>query len=163
MINDKQLKNFVKFLEAAGAQILEPTNEYEVLRFKGNANTGIVYQNSNGHITKITGEAKTAWEAFNNKKPYSANKVTERIRKNNILNSLLKRDGTNCFYCGKEMSQGQETIEHLFSINQGGRNHIANLALAHKECNYLASHLPVVKKVELRDKLRGKEWINDIY
>jgi hypothetical protein len=157
MISEKQLRNFVKFIEAAGAQILEPTNEYEALRFKSNAATGVIYQNASGQITKFVGEAKTAWGAFSNKKPYSANKVTERIKKNNILNSLLKRDGSNCFYCGKEMAQGRETIEHLFSINQGGRNHIANLALAHKECNYLASHLPVVKKVELRDKLRNKE------
>lgn len=154
MITDKQLRNFVKFLEASGAQILEPTNEYEALRFKANANTGVIYQNKNGRITNFVGETKEAWEAFSNKKPYSANKVSQRIKKNNILNSLLKRDGTNCFYCGQEMAQGDETIEHLFSINQGGRNHIANLALAHKGCNQLASHLSVVKKVELRDQLR---------
>lgn len=160
MITAKQLRNFVKFLESAGAQILEPTNEYEALRFKSNAATGVIYQNGYGEITKFVGEAKNAWECFNNKKPYSANKVTDRVRKNNILHSLLKRDGSNCFYCGKEMAQGQETIEHLFSINQGGRNHIANLALSHRDCNYLASHMPVVKKVELRDKLRKKSGDN---
>jgi hypothetical protein len=156
MVTDKQLRNFVKFLEAAGAQILEPTNEYEALRFKANANVGVVYQNRHGQITKFFGEAKCAWNAFENKKSYTANKVSERIRRNHALNTLLKRDGTTCFYCGKEMSQGDETIEHLFSINQGGKNHIANLALAHKACNHLANHLPVVKKVELRDKLRGE-------
>lgn len=151
----KQIKEFKKFLSNCGAEILTPTNIYEVLRFKANGNTGIVYQNDIGHVTKFVGEAKKAIECFTNKTPYSCNEVKNRVRKHVVLQSLLQRDGTNCFYCGKEMQDGQETIEHLFSINQGGRNHISNLALAHKECNQQASHLSVVEKVKLREKLQG--------
>jgi hypothetical protein len=40
MISTKQFRNFVNFIKAAGAQLLEPTNEYEALRFKANAATG---------------------------------------------------------------------------------------------------------------------------
>jgi len=151
----KKFKEFKRFLQAAGAEIIEPTSIFEVLRFKANGTVGVVYQNQHGVITKFFNEAEKALQAFQNNKPYSANEVSKRVKRNYILNTLLKRDGTDCFYCGKEMKEGQETIEHLFSINQGGRNHIANLALAHYECNRQASHMPVVEKVKLRDRLRS--------
>jgi len=41
------------------------------------------------------------------------------------------------------------TIEHFVPITAGGTSHLANLSLAHKECNAGASHLSVRQKVEM--------------
>lgn len=152
----KKLKAFKEFLEKAGSEILEPTNEWELIRFKANNEIGIVYQNKFGVPSSFVMQAKTAWEAFTEGKPYSAVTAVNRKRKSVLLRSILKRDGDCCFYCGLIMKSGSETIEHIFSINQGGTNHMSNLALAHEECNKKASSLPVVKKILLREKMRGK-------
>lgn len=149
-MNKKQLNQFIGFLGSAGAEILSPTNPWEVLRFKANCEIGIVYKNKNDNLTFV-GQAEEAREAFINKKSWSACKKLPRVKKSGVVTTLLSRDGNNCFYCGLQLEDGKETVEHLFSINQGGRNHIANLALAHFECNNEASHLSVVEKVKLRE------------
>lgn len=157
-MNKKQINQFVAFLASAGAEILSLTNPWEVLRFRANCEIGIVYQNKHGNLTFI-GQAEEAYEAYRNKKSWSACKKLPRIRKNIVVTTLLNRDGFSCFYCGLHLEDGKETVEHLFSINQGGKNHIANLALAHFECNKEASHLSVVEKVKLRESkmLKARE------
>lgn len=155
MLYEKDANKFKKWLIDRGAEILAPTNQYEVIRFKSNNKLGIVYKKGSGFISKVVGEAEKAYAAYVDKKPYSCNEVKKRIRRGVVFETLLKRDGNNCFYCGIEMADGEETIEHLFSINQGGKNHINNLALAHQKCNLLAANKSVVEKIKLRDQLRG--------
>ena len=41
------------------------------------------------------------------------------------------------------------TVEHFVPITAGGSSHMANLSLAHKECNAAASRLSVREKVEM--------------
>jgi 5-methylcytosine-specific restriction endonuclease McrA len=69
---------------------------------------------------------------------------------------LRERDGDGCFFCPKLMEKKDTTLEHLLSRTHGGSNHMHNLALAHQKCNQEASHMSVVEKVRLREKLRGK-------
>ena len=153
----KQLKKFEKFLFDSGVEVLTPTNEYEVIRFKANNNIGIVYKNKTGRVTKYTGEAQQAAECFLAKKPFACVNNLNRIRRPIIFRTLLKRDGNLCFYCNEQMNEGEETIEHLFSIRQGGTNHINNLALAHRQCNLIAANKSVVDKIKLRDQMKFKE------
>lgn len=155
-MNTQQFRNFEIFLEASGAEILAPTNPYEAVRFRANGVIGIVYQNKYGKLTYCTEEAKKAFKRFIEGKGYSANDPKRRVRKNQVLNTLLQRDGSDCFYCGKEIPEGLESVEHLLSINKGGSNHIANLVLSHKECNALAGHMDIVNKVNLRETMRRK-------
>lgn len=149
-IKDK-LREFEAFLVAKGAELLEPTNEFEVIRFVANGVTGIVYKKASGFISHANEEAKKAWFAFKNKKPYQANKVSKRVKKNVILNTLLNRDGFKCFYCRKEMREEEMTIEHLLSINMGGRNHLANLAISCQSCNQEAGHKSLIEKIKMRE------------
>lgn len=151
-----QLKYFLKYLEAAGVEMLAPTNAFELVRFKANGRVGLIYKNGNGDISSIMGEAIVAVNCFLNRKPYCARDPKRRINRNQVLNTLLQRDGVNCFYCGLEMAEGDETVEHLLPINKGGSNHPANLVLCHFECNKMAGHLDIIKKIELRDELRLK-------
>jgi 5-methylcytosine-specific restriction endonuclease McrA len=68
---------------------------------------------------------------------------------------LLARDGDECWFCGDPLGDDQ-TIEHLVPKSAGGRNALANYALAHAKCNHDAADLPLIQKVEMRTRLRAK-------
>lgn len=154
-----EIDAFKRYLERAGAEILAPTNMYEAVRFRENGNIGVIYQNKRFELTSFTG--KNTLEIFRKFKNFdyswSATVKKKRISKNIVIRSLAERDGQECFYCGKEMEVNTETLEHMLPINKGGNNHLANLALCHKECNELAGHMDVIEKVKLRDKLRSEK------
>jgi 5-methylcytosine-specific restriction endonuclease McrA len=71
-----------------------------------------------------------------------------------LRDELLRRDGNECFFCGKPMED--PTIEHLICRQFGGGNNLANLALAHRACNRTGGHLSVVEKVRLREAMRAE-------
>jgi len=61
---------FMEWLEANGASIVEPTNQYEVVRYKrwtdadkSRPSTHIIYVRSNGTLT-YTGQARGHYEEF---------------------------------------------------------------------------------------------------
>lgn len=147
-----RLKEFKDYLIAKGAEILEPTNEFEALRFIANGSVGIVHKKSSGRVSAVNEVVKTAWMAFRYKKPYQANKISKRVKKNNVLYTLLQRDGYSCFYCAKTLEEKDMTIEHLLSISMGGRNHLANLVVACTNCNNDAGHLTLIEKIKLRER-----------
>lgn len=70
-------------------------------------------------------------------------------KRNNLVLSLARRDGWACVFCGKPTEIETVTVEHFVPITAGGSSHMANLSLAHKECNAAASHLSVREKVEM--------------
>ncbi len=144
------IKKLEEFLKSRGAEILTPTNQYEVIRFVGNGTIGIVYTGKKGF--SLVGEAQVAVDAFLNKTPYSAAVKNRGVLyyKSIKVRALAERDGDKCFYCHKPLGD-DITVEHLLSRNCGGSNHINNLALSHQACNLRAHHLPVVKKVQLRE------------
>jgi hypothetical protein len=67
---------------------------------------------------------------------------------------LRDRDGTDCFYCGDGMPEDDTTIEHILAKSDGGTDHPSNLVLTHADCNARASNMPVIRKVQLRERLR---------
>lgn len=61
---------FLEWLERNGATISEPTNEYEVVRYrrwtpedKSRPSTHIIYRRNNGTLT-YTGQARSDYEEF---------------------------------------------------------------------------------------------------
>lgn len=150
----KKIKLFELFIENSGAEMLTTTNEWEILRFRANGETGVVYKNKLNHLTFV-GQAQNALDSFLENKSYSAQEKQRRTKKSTTVKSLLKRDGDCCFYCEKVLNDN-ETIEHLLSIKHGGNNHIANMVLAHHECNQKAASMVVIDKVKLRESLKGK-------
>jgi hypothetical protein len=143
----KKAKEFGDWLSGVGAQVLQPTNEWEVVRFKAGDTTSIIYRNKVGGVT-YSGLAKEAWDAFCNGKAWRATPATRRKPMKPLIAALRKRDGDLCFYCQKEVGRENESAEHLVSITHGGPNHISNLFLAHQTCNAKAGHLSAPEKIK---------------
>lgn len=140
---------FKVFLNARGAEVLEPTNEWELVRFKSSRNTSIVYTNKKGEIT-FYGAASEAWLAFRSgSSKWRAMPSAVMKRSKPETNSLRARDGHLCFYCQLIVNYEDESQEHLLSTTHGGPDHIANKALSHKDCNMRAGHLSLKEKINI--------------
>lgn len=152
-MNTRDVRRFKKWLINRGAEILPPTNEYEVLRFKGKE-VGVVYttgKTSNSYTNKaiVAWRTNKRWSGkpfkVGRKKTYTKEKI-----------AIQKRDGCNCFYCGKPLGD-DITLEHLISLVQGGKNTLGNMVLAHEKCNQEAGNLTVIEKVNLAILKRQKQ------
>lgn len=147
----KRRANFEAFLIQRGAQILQPTNEWEVLRFKSSKGVSIVYRNAKDGLT-WTGESADAWNAFTDNQSWRGIKATKQPKNvDSLLRAVLARDGEDCFYCFKPTTEHNRTLEHLVARTHGGPNHLSNLVLAHRKCNANAGHLSAMEKIRLRE------------
>ena len=141
---------FSAWLTARGAQVLNVTNPYEVVRFKTQRGFGIVYRNDKGRLT-FFGESKPAFDAYSNGESWDAGvKSVRKKRTARLVAQLIERDGDACFFCGKPIGD-EATIEHLVPVGHGGPSHLSNLALAHRSCNAAAGHLPLMMKIKMRE------------
>lgn len=148
-ILEKRLAAFSAFLCERGASIISPTNEWEVLRFKGSNGVSIVYKNSVGGV-KFTGDAAAAWKAFQSRD--DSYRAAPRAKRKNIrpeIRTLRERDGSLCFYCQRLVSDENATQEHLVAITHGGPDHISNKVLSHKSCNQAAGHMSAMEKIRI--------------
>jgi hypothetical protein len=142
---------FEEFLTARGAQIMQPTNEWEVLRFKSTKGVSIVYRNSKDGLT-FTGESADAWNAFAGNHAWRGAPATKRPKSvEGHVRALLARDGEHCFYCFKATTEENRTVEHLVARAHGGPNHLSNMVLAHRKCNSNAGHMSAMEKIRLRE------------
>lgn len=59
----KRLPKIKAWLSSAGAEVLEPTNEWELMRFRANGHTCVVYVNKMDRLTMdaLTTQALTAY------------------------------------------------------------------------------------------------------
>ena len=144
----KPKQGFTERLMAAGAELLGPTNPYEVMRFRTIYGVGVVYKGRRGETWNA--EATAARDHIDQGKPGTLAPVAVKGRRRDAgtVNALLIRDGGECFFCGDALD-GDITVEHLVAIAHGGPNHISNLFLAHAHCNQNAGHLAAPHKVKL--------------
>ncbi len=142
----------IEYLEKAGATILETTNEWEVVRFTTVRGTHVIYRNSKGKFSYSDPIAGNAHDMFKKGRPWSAVPRQKRKRQGYLQHAIRKRAGDGCFYCPHPFTeQRPATIEHILALSMGGSNNIANLALAHAECNLMAGNMPVMEKIRLRE------------
>lgn len=163
-ISAGRVENFKKWLIAQGAEIQQPTNQYEILRFRamgGNYehSTGVVYQGKNG--CSVNNEmVLDAYDCYRNGGKWEG-KATGKRKKSpqmpKLSKQLVDRDGNECFYCGLEMPKDDMTREHLVAVNQGGPNRLENMVLSHKKCNLMAGNMAVIDKVKLREEMRRNQ------
>lgn len=147
----KKLPALHAWLAGHGAEVLQPTNEWEVLRFKARGVTAVVYRTKAGQITFI-GDAKEALQAFFTGGAWSAGVATARKQRRPVeVETLLRRDGDRCFLCRQPLGE-DITIEHLVAVVHGGPQHIANKVLAHERCNQRMHHLSVMEKIAMRER-----------
>lgn len=145
---------FIDWLKKNGAEMLQPTNPYEVARFIAHGGTHIVYTNKKGNIS-ANGFALECLNAFNSNQPLDMG-FTKTARTQNTKSKavLLKRDGNECFYCGLEMAIDDMTVEHLIALGNGGNNRMENKVLAHQKCNAAVGNLTLTLKLKKRDEMR---------
>lgn len=148
----KKLPAFREFLASRGAELLEPTNEWEVLRFRAAGATSVIYTNARGSVTPSGPAAKAAMDAFVSGGKWHAGVASPRKAKRPPeVAALLKRDGDQCFLC--RLPLGDDiTVEHLVPRTAGGPNHLSNKALAHQSCNLRMGHLSLMEKIALRER-----------
>lgn len=157
-----EIDSFKAWLTSRGAEVLVPTNEWEIVRFRGDGATSIIYNSKTGART-YTGRAKAAWDAFKGSdasfRLMTRPVLSQRTRKTvPIIATLIARDGDVCFYCGDPFQTIEaRTREHLIPTTHGGPNHISNLFLACQRCNLEAGHLSASEKIRLREIKHG--WI----
>jgi hypothetical protein len=154
-LNRKQYEarraKFEAWLVERGAELLTPTNEWELLRFRTEKGVGIIYTNKHGQLT-WQGPAAEAYLASVNNAPWRAvPKEQRRARSSPTCLALRKRDGDACFYCHLPVAVEDESVEHLVPLTAGGADHIANMALAHRVCNREAGHLSLMEKIRFRE------------
>lgn len=150
--------DFKIWLSQHGAEVLEPTNEWELVRFKTGKGTSVIYRRKHDFLAcSFIGDALTAYKAYKTGGIHSKWRAIPRT--NRVLNrssvdciTIRKRDGDNCFFCDCYVKQGNETVEHLVCLTHGGPQHISNKYLAHKDCNALAGHKSAVEKIEIHTK-----------
>lgn len=148
---------FETWLSKMGAVVQAPTNEYEIIRFRTDNGTSIIYTNKKGHLT-FTGDAETAYKKFLNGHSWrtvSRHRKALRAQKATIAN----RDGKRCFAHGEKLTFDKLTIEHLLSFAHGGSDNLNNLCLVCEPCNKELGNLPITKKIERIMHLRN-EYLN---
>lgn len=137
---------FENWLLENGAQILPPTNQYEKLRFKGEV-TCVIYKSG-----KISGkECVDAIHDYKRGRIWRDKKLP--IKRNSGYSKekkqLIKRDGTKCFYCNKELEE-DITLEHLIPLSAKGPNILQNMVLAHSECNNNMGSKTLIEKINYK-------------
>lgn len=147
-------ETFPDWLRRQGAEVMAPTNPYEMARFRARGGVHVVYVDKRQRVTAsgIAGEAYDHWRRGERWSPGITKKPRTALTR--LRAAIAERDGIVCFYCGKPMPADDMTIEHLVSRDKGGPDHLDNLVLAHGGCNRLADNLPLVRKVELRERMR---------
>lgn len=144
---------FIKKLVAAGGEMLvtSPGNEWEIMRFRTKFGVGVVYTTKRGGET-WNSEARAARDHVLTPGSGSLAAV-KTVKRRNIpheYQTLLERDGQNCFFCLKPLGEDM-TREHLVAVAHGGPNHLSNKFLAHQRCNTAAGHLSAPEKIRIRE------------
>lgn len=146
---NRDKEKFLAFISQNGGEVLIPTNEFEVLRFRSGSVTSIIYKKVTGALT-FTGDALSAYTAFKEGKSWRATPKPKRAKRSSPrMQAIRKRDGDECFYCLLGVSIDDESEEHLVPVTHGGPSHISNLFLAHKLCNQRAGNLSAPEKIRM--------------
>lgn len=139
-------KQFITWLNKMGAEVLDPTNPFELIRFRTQNGVSVIYTGKKG--VTFTGESEEAYGLFNRGKKW---KVVDRKRKNLRAKKarLAARDGKACFIHGEKMNFDDLTIEHILSFSHGGTDNENNLCLACEPCQKALGNLPITKKIRI--------------
>jgi len=148
-----RLPDFKDWLREHGCEIQEPSNEYELVRFRSAIGVGVLYIGKGGLSCNVPFVAD-ALLLFLNKHQWEVGKIKpkKRFPSPKRKKELLLRDGDCCFYCGRPLNS-DITEEHLVSVSQQGYNRLDNIVLAHAECNSRAGSMSLMAKIHFRDEV----------
>jgi hypothetical protein len=145
-------EKFERWLHERGAELLTPTNEWELLRFKTEKGTGIVYTNKRGVLTWMGPAAEAFFAYVSMGSTWRAVPKEQRRRRSSVACQALRdRDGDDCFFCHLPVAIEDESVEHLVNVTHGGPDHIVNMAMAHRACNHEAGNISLMEKIRMRE------------
>ena len=147
----KRLNAFKSWLVSNGSAVLAPTNEWEVLRFQGDGQIGVIYSNGVGRLSYVNGADEVLFAHINNQ-PWRAIPKTQANkwskRRAAMVASVAQRDGWGCSFCRADLTVETATIEHFVALTSGGPDALANMMLACRPCNTRAGYMSVREKLE---------------
>jgi hypothetical protein len=143
-----RLYSLKTFLTERGAEVLEPTSNFELLRFRTVKGVSVIYFKKTGDIT-FFGEAEDVWKAYTRNLSWRAMPSSKSKRSSVDIQTIRKRDGDLCFYCQEHVDKKEESAEHLVALTHGGPDHISNKFLSHRECNLHAGYMSAVEKIKI--------------
>ena len=149
-ITDKRKQAFCRWLVSRGAELLAPSTAYEIARFRCADGVSVVAATAKGDLY-FSGNGYHIWDCYLKGSAWRAfpkGKREDKKGRSRLMATVALRDGENCFYCHKPLHEDR-SLEHLLSITFGGSNHLANLVLAHKECNEAAGNKSVREKLRI--------------
>lgn len=151
-------EDFFAYLMERGAVIEEPSSEWEAIRIRALGGTHVVHRDKRGALSWHANDVlRKAWTAFATGGEWKAVKRERRPwTMRNFVPEIVARDGRECFYCGLDVAEGEESVEHFVPLCHGGPNHVANLFLTHEKCNRRAGNLSAAQKISLRAKMHIK-------
>ena len=160
--SQKKRDKFVEWLERYyGCKILDPTNKYEIIRWKG-SETGIIY--NTGSVNSPY--AAYAVECFLNGASWNGGSKNLNRRSISDRNREIIESETNglCFICGKKMND-DVTVEHIVELSRGGSNDITNLTFAHQSCNYGLMNMDIKEKINkiIEIRSRNRTWLCKLF
>lgn len=142
---------FIEWLRNQGAQVLPCTNPYEIARFIAHGKTHVVYENQRGRI-RAMGFGAQCVEMFEQGGRLAmgyARKASRPLWKKK--QAVIERDGPWCFFCHRELTFEEATLEHLVAKVRGGPDHLDNLALACENCNSGIDNMTLMDKIRIRE------------
>lgn len=143
----KNAEKFKTWLTKRGAEVLDPTNPWEVVRFRTTNGVSVIYTNKRGNHT-FTGESEEAYNAYINNKVWKAvNRKRQQLRARKA--KLAARDGKRCFVHGDPRGFDELTIEHVLSFAHGGTDNDNNLILVCQQANKELGNLPIARKIDI--------------
>lgn len=149
-------RNFEIWLSQRGSAVMSVTNTYEVMRFLGKGTTSIIYKSESNAITSWQNGADVAFMAYLRGDEWRAVPRTNRQskKKQRLYETMVERDGSNCVYCGCDLTYETATIEHIVAMTAGGPDHLSNFALACKACNNEVDSMSGAEKIRFAVKKR---------
>ena len=147
---------FRAWVQDSGGVLLEPTNEYELVRYRmpDRRSPGIVYTKKNRRDLSFVGGSGADVAAFQKGQRPDRIRASLTHKKARLRKRIFERDGQACCFCGQHFGS-DVSFEHWLSASTGGTNNIENLALAHPDCNELAANRAVMEKVRLREAMHA--------
>lgn len=154
--NNPTQEEFNAWLRTQGADVLNPTSQYEFARFRAHGTINIIYIKANGTFT--TNEfGLECLAAYRRNQQIGMGFTGDRRGLSHRKSALMRRDGDACFFCGETITAETATIEHLVGKSKGGPDHDDNLVLAHEACNKGVGPAPLIKKIRIHVEMQLKK------
>lgn len=140
-----------KYITKQGGHLLEPTNPFEIARFKANKEVCVIYKGKRGYSFSSPLAEEVFVGCCDKNDHLFLNREKRKQIPQNLKRELFKRDGNKCFYTGIDLTEDTASIEHLIPVCKGGKNNLDNLVLCLPEENAKMGNLPLIEKIKYRE------------